>query len=47
MITPTGGNVPPGIALTGGRMRTRRTKRNKRKTRKTRKTRRQHKRRRT
>ena len=44
MITPTGGNVPPGIALTGGRMRTRRTKRNKRKTRKTR---RQHKRRRT
>ena len=41
MITPTGGNVPPGIALTGGRMRTRRTKRNKRKTR------RQHKRRRT
>ena len=44
MITPTGGNVPPGIALTGGRMRTRRNRRNKRKTRKTR---RQHKRRRT
>ena len=41
MITPTGGNVPPGIALTGGRIRTRRTRRNKRKTR------RQHKRRRT
>jgi hypothetical protein len=44
MITPTGGNVPPGIALTGGRMRTRRNRRNKRKTGKTR---RQHKRRRT
>lgn len=41
MITPTGGNVPPGIALTGGRMRTHRNRRNKRKTR------RQHKRRRT
>lgn len=41
MITPTGGNVPPGIPLTGGRMRTRSNRRNKRKTR------RQHKRRRT
>ena len=47
MITPTGGNVPPGIALTGGRMRTRRSRRNKRKTHKTHKTRRQHKRRHT
>jgi hypothetical protein len=44
MITPTGGNIPPGMALTGGRMRTRRTKYNRRNTRKTR---RQHKRRRT
>jgi hypothetical protein len=47
MITPTGGNVPPGMALTGGRMRTRRSRRNKRKTRKTRNTRKQYKRRRT